>query len=188
MSTSSEPVRDGAVPRPTPRTTPSRPGVEQAVTGVVPPQLAEATIRTAWPSVTAASVPGAKLGRFLIKTRILAPLGWLLLAPLYFLKILPFLARRYTLTNRRLMIQRGLKPRPRQQVALVDIDEVRLVEGSYNPFYRAGTLEVLGGGQVKLTLAGVPDPESFRQSVLNALMAWVPAKARALPMIPASAQ
>jgi hypothetical protein len=182
MSTPSEPGQDGAVQKP------RRPGVEQAVTGVVPPQLAEATIRTAWPSVVSANAPLARFGRTLIKTRVFAPLAWLLLAPLYFKKILPFLARRYTLTNRRLMIQRGLKPRPRDQVALADIDEVRLVEGSYNPFYRAGTLEVVGGGQVKLTLTGVPDPESFRQSVLNALMAWVPAKASALPMIPASAQ
>lgn len=181
MSTPSEPGRDGAAQKP------RQPAVAQAVTGIVPPQTGEATIRTAWPSVTAVSAPGAQLGRALIKTKILAPVAWLMLAPLYFVKILPFFARRYTLTNRRLMVQRGLKPHPRQQVALVDIDEVRLVEGSYNAFYRAGTLEVIGGGQVKLTLAGVPAPESFRQSVLNALMAWVPAKARALPMIPAYA-
>ena len=28
------------------------------------------------------------------------------------MKILPYIARRYTLTNRRIMIQRGLKPVP----------------------------------------------------------------------------
>ena len=165
-----------------------KPATGQAVTGVVPPELAEATIRTAWPSVTEASPGIARLGRALIRTIVLAPLAWLLLAPLYFKKVLPFLAKRYTLTNRRLMVQRGLKPRPRQEVALADIDEVRLVEGSFNPFFRSATLEVVGKGQVVLTLPGVPEAEGFRQSVLNALMAWVPAKASALPMIPASAQ
>ena len=98
------------------------------------------------------------------------------MAPLYFKKILPFVAKRYTLTNRRLMIQRGLKPRPRQQVALADIDDVRLVDNSYNSFYRAGDLEVIGGGQVKLKLTGVPAPESFRRSILNALAPGCPAR------------
>src|SRR5262249_3344462 len=102
-------------------------------------------------------------------------------------KILPFLAKRYTLTNRRLMIQRGLKPKPRQQVKLEDIDEVRLVESSFSPFFRAATLEVVSGGKVVLTLTGVPEPEAFRRSVENAVMAWVPAKAKALKVILASA-
>jgi hypothetical protein len=180
MSATSEPVRDGAAP-------PRRAGVDQVVTGVVPPQVAEAIIRTAWPSVVEASAPLANVGRTLTRTRILAPLAWLLMAPLYFKKILPFLAKRYTLTNRRVMIQRGLKPKPKQEVALADIDDVRLVESSYNPFYRAGDLEIVGGGQVKLKLVGVPDPESFRRSILAALRAWVPGKAHDLPLVPASA-
>jgi len=164
-----------------------RPGLKQPVTGVVPPQVAEANIRTIWPSVTATSPAAAGLGRALTRTIVLAPLAWLLLAPVYFLKVLPFFARRYTLTNRRLMVQRGLKAKPRQEVLLADIDEVRLVEGSYDPFFRSSTMEVVSGGQVVLTLKGVPDPESFRQSVLNATFAWVPGKSRALPMVPASA-
>jgi Bacterial PH domain len=182
MSTSTpESIPDGEAPAP------RRPGLNQPITGVVPPQLAEAKIRTAWPSVTDASPAIANLGRALIRTIVLAPLAWLLLAPFYFKKVLPFLAKRYTLTNRRLMVQRGLKAKPKQEVALSDIDDVRLVEGSYNPFYRAATLEVLSGGKVVLTLTGVPEPEAFRQSTLNAVYAWVPGKSRALPMIPASA-
>ena len=46
--------------------------------------------------------------------------------PFYFLKILPFVARRYTVTNRRVMVRRGLKPVSSQEVALADIDEVRV--------------------------------------------------------------
>ncbi len=184
MSTStSESIPDGEAPKP------RRPGLNQPVTGVVPPQIAEGKIRTTWPSVTATSPARAKIGRALTRTVVLAPLAWLLLSWPYFKKVFPLfgLQKRYTLTNRRLMVQRGVRARPKQEVALADIDDVRLVEDSYNPFYRAATLEVLSGGKVVLTLTGVPEPEAFRQSILNAVYAWVPGKSRALPMIPASA-
>jgi uncharacterized membrane protein YdbT with pleckstrin-like domain len=166
-----------------------RPGLNQAITVLVPPQTAEAQIRIAWPAVTDASSGIAALGATLTRTRILAPLAWLMMAPLYFKKILPFLAKRYTLTNRRLIIQRGLKPKPTHEIALADIDDVHLVESSFSPFFKAADLEVISGGKVKLKLTGVQEPEAFRRSILNAVMAWVPGKAaKGLPMIPASAK
>lgn len=148
---------------------------KQVVAGLVPPQVSEALIREEWPSVAAYSGP-ASLGRVCICSIVLAPLGWFLLLPIYFLKILPFLARRYTLTNRRLMVRRGLKPEPTHEVALGDIDEVRIHEDANSAFYRAGNLDVVHGGQVVMTLAGVPEPQSFRLAVLNAARAWAPAK------------
>src|SRR5262249_53828832 len=138
-----------------------------------------------WPSV-AAHPAVAGLGRALTRTIALAPLAWLLMAPFYFLKVLPFLARRYTLTNRRLMVRRGLKGKPSQEVALADIDEVRLQTDSNSTFFRAGTLEVLSKGKVILTLPGVPEPDSFRHAIINAYKAWVPGKATG-PFVPASA-
>src|SRR5262245_36784433 len=89
---------------------------KQVVTGLVPPQVGEAKIRVAWPSVQAYPAV-ATLGRTLTFTYLGAPLAWLLMAPFYFKKILPFLATRYTLTNRRLMRMRGLKPKMVQEVA-----------------------------------------------------------------------
>jgi hypothetical protein len=158
----------------------------QAVTGVMPPQLGEALIREAWPTVLEASGGVARLAHTLLKTVVLAPLGWLLLLPLFGKRLLPGLSKRYTLTNRRLMVQRGLRPTPAQEVALADIDEVRLVPDSFDRFYLSGTLEVLSKGQVALTLPGVPEPEGFRHAVVNAVKAWVPAKATG-PFQPASA-
>jgi hypothetical protein len=128
----------------------------------------------------------ARLAHTLIKTVVLAPLGWLLLLPLFGKRLLPGLSKRYTLTNRRLMVQRGLRPKPAQEIALADIDEVRLVDGSFDPFYLSGTLEVISKGQVALTLPGVPEPEGFRHAVVNAVKAWVPGKATG-PFQPASA-
>jgi len=77
-----------------------------------------------WPSVQRFTGP-ASLGRVLMSSpwlRPLAPLSWLLMAPLYFIKIMPGFATRYTITNRRLMVQRGIKRTPSHEVALGDID------------------------------------------------------------------
>jgi Bacterial PH domain len=160
---------------------------KQAVTGVIPPELAEALIREVWPSV--AAHPGAaKLGRQLTRTIIGAPLAWILLAPFYLGKVLPLgkLAVRYTLTNRRLMIRRGMRPQPSEEVPLASIDEVRVLKDSNSEFFRAATLEIISGGKTALRLPGVPEPESFRYAIVNATRAWVPGKADGV-FVPAKA-
>jgi hypothetical protein len=161
-------------------------GRKQAVTGLVPPELGETTIRVVWPSVATAPAV-ASLGRALMRTIVLAPLAWLLLAPFYFKKILPGLACRYTLTNRRLMIQKGWKRKPSQEIALTAIDDVRLQPDSYDSFYRTANLEVISKGQVAMTLFAVPNAESFRHAIVNAYKAWVPGKADTGHFVPASA-
>jgi hypothetical protein len=169
-------------------TTPPAPAARarQAIAGVMPPQLGEARIRETLSSVLGINAGLALLGKRLTQTYVLAPVGWLVLLPLFVLELAPFFCKRYTLTNRRLMIQHGWKPVPAQQVALADIDEVRLDPGGVDPFYIAGTLEVISKGQVVLTLPGVPEPEGFRQAIINAVKAWVPGKATG-PFQPASA-
>jgi hypothetical protein len=159
----------------------------QAITGVMPPLLGEATIRVAWPALSAYPAV-AGLGRWLICSIVLAPLGWVLMLPFYFFKILPFRARRYALTNRRVMIQRGLKPQMTQEVVLADIDDVRIVRDANSIFFRSGDLEIISKGNVKLRLPGVPEPDSFKHAIINACMAWVPGKAQQmLRFVPAKA-
>src|SRR5262249_27393715 len=151
------------------------PHAKQAVTGVVPPELAEGMIREVLPSVT--DMPGlATTCEKLMRTIVLAPVAWLLLALPYFKKVMPGTAKRYTLTNRRLMVRTGWKEKPAHEIALADIDDVRLEEGSYSHFYRSGTLQIISKGQVALRLRGVPEPESFRRAILNARIAWAPKK------------
>jgi hypothetical protein len=161
----------------------------QIVTGVVSPEQGEAWIRTVWPSV--AMYPAvAGLGRTIQGTpilRIFAPLAWALMAPFYFRKVLPGLALRYTLTNRRLMIRHGLRGIPGKSVNLADIDEVRIKEDANTPFFRAATLEIISNGQVVLELPGVTGYDSFRHAILNAVNAWVPGKASRGEFIAASA-
>jgi hypothetical protein len=158
---------------------------KQVVTGLVPPQSGEAIIRDCWPSV-AARPAIATLGRALTHTVIGAPLAWLLMAPFFFLRVIPFLARRYTLTNRRLMIRRWPQRSIVAEVPLEVIDEVRVQKDANSDFFRTGNLEVVAGGKVALTLVGVPEPESFRHSIIHAYTAWVPGKS-AYPFVPAKA-
>jgi hypothetical protein len=149
--------------------------VKQAVTGVVPPDLSEGMIRQVLPSVT--DSPGlAALCEKMMRTIVLAPVAWLILAWPYFKKVMPVTAKRYTLTNRRLMVRTGWKEKPTQEIALADIDDARIEDGSYSHFYRSGTLEIVVKGQVALRLRGVPEPESFRRAILNARIAWAPKK------------
>lgn len=158
---------------------------QQAVTGLIPPETAEARIRETYPSVARSGV--ASLGKALTRTIILAPLGWLVMSAAYFGKLLPFAMTRYTLTNRRLMIRKGWKGSPTQQIPLAQIDEVRLVTDGNSDFFRSANLEIISQGRVALLLAGVPDPESIRHAIVQACTAWVPGKAKSLPFIAASA-
>ena len=159
---------------------------QQAVTGVIAPETAEARIREIFPSVARAKGLAA-LGKALTRTIILAPLAWLIMSLAYFGKLLPIFMTRYTLSNRRIMIRKGWSGVPKQEVALAQIDDVRLVPDSIDDFFRAADLEIISQGQVAMTLPGVPDPESFRHIILHAATAWVPGKAKNLPFIAASA-
>lgn len=151
-----------------------------AITGVVAPQQAEAMIREVW--TTIAANPGvATLARKLIQSVFLAPLGWLVITPFFAKRLLGFLPGlhaltvRYTLTNRRLMVRRGMKPVPAQEIALNQIGDVRLKTDANSAFYLTGDLEVVNkAGQVAFVMAGVAEPESFRQSILQAATAWGP--------------
>jgi hypothetical protein len=156
------------------------------VTGVVPPQLAECRIREIWPSVARMPLI-AGLGRALTRTFVLAPLAWLVMSLAYFGKLLPLFMRRYMLTNQRLMIRNGWSGKPSAEVPLAKIDEVNVVADANSDFFRAGTLEIVSGSVVVMTLPGVPEPHSFRWAILNARNAWVPGKSKTLPFIPASA-
>jgi hypothetical protein len=160
--------------------------IKPPCTGVTPPLLREAMIRTAWPSL--AAYPAGTVGRKLIQSYVLAPVGWFLMLPFYFMKVLPGVGLRYVVTNRRVMIQRGWARSVSGEIALGDIDDIRLIRDDNSLFFNAGTIELVSKGSVKLTLNGVKEPEVFRHAIRNACLAWVPEKAKEwLKFIPAKA-
>jgi len=158
--------------------------VNQPNKSLTPPPNAEVHIRSRWPSV--ASAPAvAGLGRMLNNTILLAPLGWLLMSAVFFGKLVPFLAKRYTITNRRVMISKGIKRHPGLGVELKDIDDVKVVYDANSDFFRAGTVQVISNGKVALSLPGCPEPENFKQTILSACAAFAHDRMRG-PFIPAS--
>ncbi len=86
--------------------------------------------------------------------------------------MLPTFCKRYTLTNRRLMVRRGLQPRVYREIPLTEIDEVREVPGTFDPFYLSANLDILSKGNLAFCLTAVPEPESFRLAILTAVQAW----------------
>jgi hypothetical protein len=152
----------------------------QAGTAVASPLLGEAIIRDVWPSVAVHSGP-AGLARACYRTIFLAPIGWFVLAPFYFMKLasvvpgLSGLATRYRLTNRRLMICKGMKAVPEKEVPLDQIADVKLITDANSEFFVAGTLEVRDAtGRTLLTLPGVPEAESVQHAIQQAADAWGP--------------
>ena len=116
-----------------------------------------------------------------------APVAWLLLAPFYFMKIFPFAMTRYVLTNRRVVIQRGWHLKTAGEVPLAEIEKIEIEEDDNSEFYREATLKIHDAeNKLRLTLPGVPEPESFRHSIVNAVRAWAPGKLQG-PFVPAKA-
>jgi len=155
--------------------------MRSAITGVAPSQLVEVTIRTVWPS-TAMFPPARALSR-LYSIRA----GWgifkvgnlfmLLAIPLalamYFFRLLPWVIRRYTLTNRRLIVQQGIFAKPERWVELDDYDTIEIDVLPGQEWYRAGQLIFRNGDVETFRLAAVPYPDSFRHTCLAARNAFV---------------
>lgn len=136
---------------------------------------------TVWPSVASTGL-GQMLGRLyrlkggfgpmsIGRMALLAtiPVGLML----YLSMRLPWAIRRYRLTNRRAMIERGINPKVEQYVDLDRFDTIDVVVGPGQEWYAAGDL-VFRRGQIEtLRLSGVSRPESFRRTCLEARQAYV---------------
>ena len=93
----------------------------------------------------------------------LAPVGLLLYV------VQKIFGHRYVLTNRSLQVWSSIGQRLVGSVPLGQIADISVVERKGQEFFRAADLEVLdAGGNVALTLPGVPRAEVFRQIILKA--------------------
>ena len=149
---------------------------KEAIAGVWPSDFGEAHITQTFPSISASA-----LGRLLGSLYSLRfPIGFLIhIATLpvpIMLAIAMFLFsgfRRYQLTSTRVRIRRGFRDKQGLEVALCELEDVRLVVRPGQAFYRAADLELISRGQVALTLPGVWSAEAFRQNILEAWHALV---------------
>src|SRR5262245_40330197 len=97
----------------------------QAVAGVTAPQVGEALIRDARPGAMSTPTAAETAHKFYKSgplRYLLAPLGWLILSPFLLKRLagalpgLGGLMKRYRLTNKRLMVCKGIKAEPIQEV------------------------------------------------------------------------
>lgn len=155
---------------------------KQPIAGVAPPQLDEVTATTVWPSIGALAsgrwigkLCGAKagLGSFFTVGKLLALATIPVSLVLYFWKVMPWACFRYRLTNRRIVIQKGLRPVDREWIDLDQFDDVRVEILPGQEWLKVGDLVFLHNGKELLRLAGVPRPEIFRQVCLKARQAVV---------------
>jgi len=159
--------------------------MKQAIAGVAPPESAEVTVMTVWPSIAAFS-SGRFLGRLYsirwpdVYIFRLGSLLALLSIPyallLYFCRILPRMGSRYMLTNRRVVIQTAITA---IDVAAVELDGFDSIEIDVLPgqaWFDAGDLSFRRDGHEVFRLAGVSWPEPFRQSCLKSHRAYTGVK------------
>jgi hypothetical protein len=149
--------------------------------GVAPPELGEVNAMTVWPSIGSHPL-GRLIGR-LCSNRAgfgIFTLGnfWALATipfslVLYFWLKMPYLCKRYTLTNRRIIICKGLAPRDDKWIELDEFDacEIEILPGQ--EWLRSGDLVFCHGEIELLRLSGVVRPTVFRNVCLTAQNALV---------------
>lgn len=152
--------------------------MKQAITGVTPPDLAEVTVMTTWPSMGSSSF-GQTLGR-LYQIPLFGKLIALAAIPqailLFAINALPWSCLRYRLTNRRVVVERGLAAKLDKEVSLDNFDSIELEVLSGQEWYRCGNLIFLKGKIETFRLDGVKDPESFRQTCLKTQRGYIGVK------------
>ena len=137
----------------------------------MPSDLAEVTCKVVWPTIGATRA-GRLVGRladvrlgfgqFFTLGKLLALATIPVSLAVFCWQLMPYVCRRYAVTNRRIIIRRGLMPVDERWV---DLDEFEAIDVEVLPgqqWLHAGNLIFRHGGQEVLRLSGVSRPEIFR--------------------------
>jgi hypothetical protein len=87
---------------------------------------------------------------------------------IYLWRLMPAACRRYTLTNRRLVIQLGLTAKDGPSIGLEEFDSIEVAILPGQDWLHAGDLVLKREGKEVFRLRGVSRPEAFRQVCLKA--------------------
>jgi hypothetical protein len=150
------------------------------IAGVVPAEIKETTIMTVWPSNARYGL-GRLLGSaYAIKWpdiyifrlgNLIALLSIPLALVLFFMRIAPGIGYRYRLTNRRIIVERGLGGVEDKAVDLDRFDSIETVVQPGQAWYDAGDLVFKLGNVETFRLEGVSRPEAFRATCQKANLA-----------------
>ena len=161
------------------------PEIHTPIAGVAPASISESTIMTVWPSNAAYGI-----GRFLGMQysmrfpdiyifrlgNLIALLSIPIALAIYLYRIAPFVGQRYTVTNRRVIVQRGIQARNDRSVDLDRFDTVQIDVLAGQDWYNAGDLVFKLGNVETFRLEGVSRPDTFRETCLKSQMAHVGVK------------
>jgi hypothetical protein len=145
--------------------------------GYVPPELDEADAMTVWPTIGAHPLgrligrlcaSNIGIGRFFTLGKFWALATIPLSLAVFCWQLMPYICRRYTLTNRRIIIRRGLQPLDAKWVDLDGFDSIKVEVLPGQQWLHAGELIFKRGETGVLHLSGVSRPEVFRQVCLSA--------------------
>ena len=158
---------------------------KQSIAGVTPAETREVTIMTVFPTL-AATTPGRLIGRL---CQMKAGLGFFSLGKLFALLLIPFaiglfafmlapgIIIRYRLTNRRIVVQKGLRGIDQRWVDFDRFDAIDVEVLPGQEWYPAGELIFRRGPIETFRLSGVSRPETFRRTCLAARAGFLGAKA-----------
>lgn len=160
--------------------------MKQPIAGVAPSELSEVSVMTVWPSVVAYPT-GRFLGRlyriqwpdvyFFRLGNLIALLSIPHALLLYFLRIAPGIGKQYTITNRRIVVKRGISGIEAKSIELDRFNEVDVEVKSGDEWFHAGDLVFKQDGVERFRLEGVSRPEAFRTTCLHAQRSYVGVRA-----------
>jgi len=157
---------------------------KQAIAGVAPAELGEVTVMTVWPSIARYGIGRAlgvlfniPLGMYVFTVGNFMALASIPIAlPLYLSNVAPVIGIRYRLTNRRIIVERGLSHQPSRSIDLDRFDAIDLEVAPGQSWYDAGDLVFRNGKVEVFRLEGVSRPQAFRQSCLKTWQAHTTVK------------
>ena len=160
--------------------------MSQAIAGTAPVESAETTVMTVWPSVAGMrllGIPAGKiLGRLLnIKAgfyiftvgNLIALLAIPIGLVLYFKRVGPVVGTRYRLTNKRIVVERGLTGVEDRSISFDRFDNIQVEVAPGDEWYKSGDLVFRQGEVERFRLEGVSRPEAFRQICVKSHQAYV---------------
>lgn len=161
-------------------------GMSQAIAGIAPTDEIETTVMTVWPSVAGMRLMGFPIGKvmgsmmanqtgFYIFTvgNLCALLSIPLALPLFFKRVGPFVATRYRVTNKRIVVERGISGKEEKSIDLDRFDRIDVEIDGGQAWYKAGDLVFRSGEVERFRLESVSRPESFESVCFKSHQAYV---------------
>lgn len=160
--------------------------MSEAIAGVAPADGVETTVMTVWPSVAGMHLLGFPIGKVIgslvnIQTgfyvftvgNVFALLMIPIALPLYFKRIGPFVATRYRVTNKRILVERGISGKEEKAIEFDRFDSIEVEVDPGQVWYEAGDLIFRNGDVERFRLESVSRPQAFRHVCLKSHKAFV---------------